>query len=369
MILAPLLLGFGFAHSALSDFIRVQPTPQDFVLRQFARADVVFLGEDHGVKDHLDFVADIVPKLDAAGIHLLGVEFGAEEDQATVDRLVTQPIYDPVVARELQFNYNVGWAIQEYQSLYRAAWQLNQRKRPGETPFRIVHLSYRYNWSKFTGRHASSMKGVFYRGPIESFRANIIERESLLPSKKMLVLVGTPHAYTRYSPMKFDALAPNYLQVVTGWLGQLVEQKAPGRTRTIMFNQPFYGLAPNYKPSLLAEGRLENAWAEAGSRPVGIDLDDGPAGELVDSTALPMGESSDRGGIRLRDWADGILVLKRLRDLRGGSIDSQFVTEEKMDAVRANWPDPDWAPAPKTLAEYYEKVSRNLDLARRYSGL
>lgn len=369
MLWATVLVGMASSPSPAADFIRVQPAPDEFVVRQFRDADVVFLGEDHGVKEHLDFVSALIPRLDAAGVHTLGVEFGAEEDQLAADKLLTQASYDAEEARRLQFSYNVGWAIQEYQNLYQAAWKVNRLKREGQTPFRIVHLSYRFNWSKFSGRHSSSFCGVFARGPIEAFRANVIEREAILPRRKMLALVGTPHAYTRYTPMTFNVLAQNYLDSERRWLGQLVEGKAPGRTRTVMFHQPFFLTAPRYSAAQIAGGKLEAAWVAAGGRPVGIDLATGAVGELMDREAVPITESSDRGGVRLKDWADGMVVLKRLRDLKGGTVDRSFVSEANLKAVQSNWPDPDWTPAPKSVTEYYETVGRYLDLSRRYAGL
>lgn len=355
--------------SSLSDFLRRQPDPSTFVVDRFRSRDVVFLGEDHGVKENLDFLARLLPKLHEAGIHQLGVEFGAEEDQVAVDRLVLGETYDPVEARRLQFSYNVGWAVKEYQELYQAAWSINRNRKKGTPPFRIVHLSYVFDWSKFTGRHAASMRGVFRRGPIEHFRANVIEREAILPRRKMLVICGTPHAYTKYVPMTYNVLAADYLQPDRGWLGQLVEAKIPGRTATIMLHQPFYRPAPLYKPTHFCSGILEEAWERAGRRSVGIDLQRGPVGELQDSAALPIVESSDRGGLRLGDWADGYIILDQLKKLQGATLDREFVTESNLSSVQTNWPDPDWRAAPKSVEEFYRGTGDYLDLRKRYFGL
>src|SRR5699024_1485833 len=91
----------------------------------------------------------LIPKLYKAGVYNLGMEFGASENQETLDSLLTAPSYDKEIAREVMYSYNVGWAYQEYQDIYQAAWKFNENLPEGKKPFRILNLSYQYDWSNF----------------------------------------------------------------------------------------------------------------------------------------------------------------------------------------------------------------------------
>lgn len=65
--------------------------------------------------------------------------------------------------------------------------------------FRVLNISYRYNWEKFEGaRTPENMKQVFPLGNTEDFRCTLLEREVLSVHEKILVLTGTIHAFTSY---------------------------------------------------------------------------------------------------------------------------------------------------------------------------
>src|SRR5437764_12372934 len=84
-------------------------SPEDYVVDKLADHDVVLLAETHGIKHNLLLVQGLMPRLHAAGVYNVGMEFGAVEDQEQLDRLVTGASYDEDLARRLMFNYNVGW--------------------------------------------------------------------------------------------------------------------------------------------------------------------------------------------------------------------------------------------------------------------
>ena len=101
-------------------------TPEDYVISKFRDHDVVFLGERHKIRHDTVLVQDLIPRLYAAGVYNLGIEFGANEFQDRVDRLINAENYDEDLARWLMFHHYVMWGFQEYMDLYRAAWKLNR---------------------------------------------------------------------------------------------------------------------------------------------------------------------------------------------------------------------------------------------------
>ena len=112
-------------------------SPEDYVISKFADHQIVFLGEYHRIRHDVELVQRLMPLLYKAGIHNLGIEFGAEELQAEADRLVTADVYDPLLARSLMFRWEPWWGYHEYIELYHAAWDVNRSRPKGAAPFRI----------------------------------------------------------------------------------------------------------------------------------------------------------------------------------------------------------------------------------------
>ena len=57
-----------------------------------------------------------------------------------------------------------------------------------------------------------------------------------------------------------------------------------------------------------------------------------------------------------RTWsqlADGYIAFAPLRDLRGCTIDADFVREANWDRVLREWPDIDWTPRPTSIDGMY----------------
>lgn len=340
-----------------------QPADQ-FVLSQFRHADLVLLGEDHGVRQVLDFVSGLVPALYRAGVRQIGMEFGAEEQQARIDAAVRASVYDEQAVREALWDYNVGWPYVEYQDVVRAAWAFNRSLAPGKPPFRVINLSYRYDWRAFERRDdPASMARVLHRGPVNHFRAQVVARETLARGQKMLLLVGMPHAYSRFRPGQIDLLSPGFCRYQHGWLGQLLLRQAPGRVRTLLLHQPWPGRTG--ASVLPAGGLVDAAMAQLGERPCGFGLGTNPAGQLTDDSGLAVCHP----GLRLRTVADGYVFLAPLRELRGCRIDENFFAGHPWAEIQARLPDPDWHGSIGSLEAWWARLRSFVDIPARYAHL
>src|SRR5713101_3800658 len=102
-------------------------SPKDYVVRQFANHDIIFLGEMHGVRQNLEFLQELLPRLYAAGVYNLGYEFSVYNDQPKIDRLLASTTYDPNIANDLLNEIDLTYVTQEYTDVYRAAWDLNRK--------------------------------------------------------------------------------------------------------------------------------------------------------------------------------------------------------------------------------------------------
>lgn len=337
------------ADSLLTYIKKEAQYPADYLVEKFKTTDVILLGEHHLIKQNLEFLHSMIPILYKNGVYTIGMEFGASEDQAALDALINAPKYDVAKARQLMFNYNVGWGYKEYIEAYQKVWGFNKNLPPGARKFRILNLSYQYDWTKFDGaRTPKSMQQVFHKGTADKYRAELIEREILQKSEKMLALVGTPHAYTRYASPVFLYNNDNFCAYDSAWLGNRLYQKYGDKIKNVILHQAFYNF-PNQKPFLLspANGQIEALMAQNANKPVGFDLLNSPLGKLKETSIHSMCYDD----FRLEQFFDGYIFLAPLKELEGCTVDEQFLNEQNITTALKNQPDPDWHGRMKNLEE------------------
>ncbi|MGN6292887.1 MAG: hypothetical protein ACTHMV_09110 [Chitinophagaceae bacterium] len=346
-------------------------SPEEYILSKFKTHDVILLSEDHAIKHNLVMAHDIIPQLYKAGIYNFGMEFGAEEDQATLDSLVTAPAYSEDVARRIMFNYNVGWVFNEYMDIYRAAWELNHSLPAGSRPFRILNISYRYNWAvceeKYFGiRTPDLISSVFNRGNTEFFRADLIKKQILDKNEKILVLCGFGHAFTKYNTPYYDYREEHFYRFDTNRMGNILYRYAPDKVFTILLHYPFesktHGYAILYAP---AGGQIDSLMKQLGNHPAGFDLEGTPLGELRDTSANSIGYKD----FKLSDMANGYIFYKPFEQYEGCTIDPLFLTDKNWPEVVRNYPDKDIQKVPKNKEEYIANIGRYVDLKFRYRNL
>lgn len=346
-------------------------TPEDYIIGKFRTHDVVLLAEDHAVRHNLLLTRRLIPLLYAAGVTNFGMEFGASEDQDSLDALTgytgSPAAYDEAVARRLMFNYNVAWAYREYMDLYRAAWELN-RSLPASAPrFRILNLSYRYDWRGFNGiQTPDNVARVFHKGGTEPYRAAVVEREIIRRNEKILILTGVIHAFTRYATPVFDYNADGFCRLDDRYMGNLIDRMIPGRACTILLHRPFddrqNGPAEKVHP---AGGDIDRIMSGFADQRVGFDLTGTPLGDLADDSFYAYGHPD----FRLRDLADGYIHEMPFHDYAGCTVDETFLAEADWQTVLEQWPDPNWHPRPTDREAYRRHVYDYVDMARRYADV
>ncbi|NOT30233.1 MAG: hypothetical protein HOP15_07285 [Planctomycetes bacterium] len=317
--------------SPLAAFLRDHARPpQDYLVGEFADHDVVFVGERHWVRQDVEFVQSLIPKLHAAGVHLLAIEFARHDDQAALDALVTAPKYDEVAARDIFFRANTTWGYVEYIDLCRRAWELNHALPEGAPRFRILGLNYSPDWSHLrAGMTDADWKLVWNRGSSDEYMGSVILSEIVEKGEKALVYCGRNHAFTRYRQPETDETNSRMLR----WMkraGNIVYEKIQARACTILLHAPV--TARNRKSVKVAQGGLDAAFAEIGNPAKGFDLVDTPAGALEEQRAY-YGVGYEH--FRMQDWCDGYVFIAPLDRLAGVCVDPLFVTKENLEAARA----------------------------------
>lgn len=357
----------GVEDAALAYLRQNGRAPGDYLISQFDRADVVLLGEDHAIAQTLAFVRDLIPNLYRAGVRQLVMEFGAEEDQAALDALITAPTWDPETARRLMFNYNVAWSWLEYRAFYEAAWRFNRTLPVGAPPFRILNMSYVFDWSAYESPATpESLRRIFPRGTIDRFRADLIQREVLDRKEKALVLTGTPHAFMRYASGRVERNADGFCSYDDEWLGNHLLKRNGGRIAAILMHQPFPaagGADPYIQP---AGGGIERLMARVGDRPLGFDLRGAPVGRLPDASAF----ATCQADFTLGDFFDGYVFLAPIARLQPATAEVDFVTEANIDRALQQYPDPDWKAPPSDLASFRAHLADMPEaIRRRYAAV
>lgn len=342
-------------------------TPEQYIVGIFKTRDVVLLAEDHCIRHNLDLVHALIPWLYRAGVYNLGMEFGASEDQAALDQLVTGEHYDDNIARRLMFNYNVGWAFKEYLDVYRTAWAFNRTLANSARKFRILNLSYKYDWVKApTVRTPENARQIYLQGPVDAYRAELIRREILDKSEKILILTGTPHSFTFYRIPIYDFNANGFVRFEDRNLGQRLYQQAPDQIYCILLHQAFdskwQGGVERVFP---AQGAIDQVMAGYTDKRVGFNLRGTPFGDLIEDSYYASGYVD----FRLGQLADGYVYERPLTEFEGCTLDEAFLTEANWSEAQRQFPDPDWHRRPETVAEYWSQIRRYADIPRRYQAL
>jgi len=341
--------------------------PGEYILEKFEIYQVILLGEDHAVKENLQFVAKIIPELYENGIYSIGMEFGAAEDQNQLDSLVSAPEFNRDVARNIMYNYNVAWPYKEYMDMYYEAWKLNRSLPDDAVKFRIFNISYQYDWTYFESpRTPENVKKVFHKGTADKFRAELIEKEYIKKDKKILLLVGTPHAFTKYESPIFRYNNDDFCDFDDQWLGNRLYRKYPDRVFNILIHQPFYNL-PGKQPVQVspANGMIEKLMVLNDDRLVGFDLYNSPLGRLKENGSYSMCYDD----FTMEELFDGYIFLEPFEELEGCSIDEDFFNGKSWEEVEAQRPDPDWHGPPKDWEHLWSQIKEYVDLKKRYSGL
>jgi len=284
------------------------------------------------------------------------MEFGASEDQDTLNQLLTGKTFDRNLARTLMFHYNVRWAYKEYLDLYEAVWHFNQIRHKNTPPFLLINMSYIFDWSDYIGvRTTENLQRVFHKGPIDEYRAKII-MDIKQADEKVLILTGTVHTLKQST----DPLDSNNNQIDTPnemrWLGEYLYKAYGDRITNLLFHQPLEPLMEMVtqkqilpSPTAFVEQHL--------SKPAGFDLK-----KYANDRDLDRHNIFDFIG----HFFDGYLYIAPLHGCTGATVDEHFLDEQSFSDVLTQWPDKDWTPASKNEKDYWQIVSDYVDLKQRY---
>ena len=293
-------------------------SPETFVVRQFATHDIIFLGEMHGVRQNLEFLQRLLPRLYAAGVFNLGYEFSAYKDQPKIDRLLASTSYDAHIANDLLNEIDLTYVTQEYTDVYRAAWDLNRTLPSGSHPFRIVALNI--DQSGQTSSDAWRGQKLNIHDQTNIFWSQVISKEFLGKREKALIYSGSGHAYTRFFYQRKQDHSIS--------AGNLIHNLIRDRTMTILL----HGDGGRKALTQQIDELVGN-----GAQPSGFDTWNTALGTLPVPEDGYLFRKQSCGPFSLGDVADGYVWLGHRTDLTGVRFIKGFITPANIATIESHW--------------------------------
>ncbi|MFQ6113848.1 MAG: ChaN family lipoprotein [bacterium] len=355
----------------LSEYlIQHYQSPGDYIVSKFKDHDIVFVGEYHRIKQNVELIQNIIPRLYENGVYNLGMEFACYADQQKIDSLITAQVYNEAVAREILFNNFVFWGYQEYADIFRAAWRLNRQLPEGPRRFRVVGLNATADWSHVKTEedrdNPAVMKKVWSNGYSDEIMGKTVLKEFVEKGEKALIFSGSHHAFTEYKQPIYDEENKKFVRFVEDRMGNLVYNVIGKRAITIFLHSPWVNENGYSKPYVYpVDGVIDALMPTLGPqyRCVGFDTKGGPFGSLQGTTTL---YKYGYDNFVLGNFCDGYIYQCPLSEYEGVTPIDGFVNMGNIAKAKAQSPNP-WFKRPSVMLDDFNRaIAWDADIRRRF---
>jgi hypothetical protein len=343
-------------------------TPEEYIVSKFKDHDVVFLGEWHWIKHDPILVQHVIPRLAAAEVYFLGLEFARRIDQPLIDSLLSAPDYDEQLARLILFKGFVHWGFQEYADIFKAAWQVNRIIPAGGKKFRILGVGNSPDWSLITkpeDRDDYEVMRKVWHGESEEDWGRVLLDVASAGGEKALVYSGSHHAFTEYrQPIASEG---KFIRFGDVRMGNYVFQKIGKRAMTINLHAPWVNVEGYGKPPVFpADGYIDAMLTELDPKEqsVGFDCAGTSFGKLPGETSL---YKFGYEGFTLENIYDGYICQGPFSSYEGVTPIKGFINEANLEEARSN--SPSAAMRNASAEEFNAGAAEDADIKRRLSAL
>ncbi len=318
---------------------RVEPTT--YVINKFKDHDVIFIGENHWIKQQVEFVEDLIPELYKNGIYNLGTEFINYEDTQLVNKLITADTFHNQLAEEITFKSDWGWGYKEYIDIYKKAWELNKSLPSDAKKFRIFGIQEVMDFSHVNKEedfdNPEIMRKVFSGFDLfdesEGYSAYAIEKEVLDKSEKALIHCGINHAFTSfYQPVYIPKNKDENIVYEKERMGNLIKNKIGDKAITIFMHGPWTS-KDQTDFVLPVDGVLDSLFSInefQKQMPFGVDTKDTPFGDLKGETSYYINGYPD---FSLKQFCDGYIFFNPVKDYKVVTQIPNFIKPEQIDYI------------------------------------
>jgi len=323
MLALAALAGQGQTTNPYLLFIRQQTVkPFDYITQKIKEYNVVSLGEDHWIKDHMQFLADY---LDHAAndttfhIDALAWESGNSIDQKKADTLMMSKTFREdlalLILRDAPDTY--GWPYKEAMEDIKALWRYNRAQGKFtrllllDPPYMLQLLDgdkYKYTLSR---DQSTANKIASYVGQ----------------NKKVLYYAGSSHTQRQFH-CSYNAKSGMYHVQATA--GKILSVLYPNRVFSIklwgglMGNNGYIPATDDFRWERCGDGLADEAFRQNGDRPVGFDIAGSPFANILISDFFHFQYSERmlsksngspfRANESLGDRVDGIIFFRPVNE-------------------------------------------------------
>jgi len=289
--------------------------PQEYVIGLFDRHQVVIVGEAHNVKEHKDFVIDLIPRLyHEAGVRCIGWEFSRHTDNQRLERLVTAPDFDYQAVLDFARGQLAGeFNSKEHWDMVEAVWRLNRQLEPSQEKMRFVGLDMDVDLAQWTIIERTRAKGSaeFQHMLAKVLRrdrtmAEQVKKEIIDKDQKGLVFVGRCHDFTHYQ-------FPKHVNFGRDIMGSLLHREFEDRVFQVW---PSSGIFPI----------VEKVMEIKGHEPLGFDLYASPFANILTPSSW-----YDAPDVPLSRVARGYVYLGPRANLHSNTAIKGFVTDSMFE--------------------------------------
>jgi hypothetical protein len=179
---------------------------QEYMIQLFDKYHVVIVCDEHNVKEHKDFVIDLIPKLyHEAGVRCIGWEFSPFTKNKRLEELIDARNYNEEAVLQFARESDPDWNSKEHWEIIKAVWKLNKSLKPGSEKMRFIGLPSEVDpeWDViFRTKPIDSpevQKLIKEEGTrYDTSMAQQVEEHILQKGCKGLVFVGLGHDWTQY---------------------------------------------------------------------------------------------------------------------------------------------------------------------------
>ena len=329
------------------------PSPESYLADLCGRHQIVFLGDQIGVAQHLRFLAGAFAELADAGVTILAWEFTNSRSQAALDELLAAPDWNERACFDLFVDLlGAGFGYVDYAEVLRAAWEHNVAERNRTSDRRLIRVvalglpSYVEDPHLLDGRSAAELRlrnwwlGGHYRDVSAFHAASVLTNEVLRQGERALVYMNLGATTTKLIEWADGMPTASVGNLAWRWMGD-------GCRRVV-----FHGAVPDSTATQRVEELVAQSPEARGRSGVrfGLDLAESPLGSVAASAVRGTIDGSGTG-LRLRDIADGYIYLGPRQDWSPCKLIGDLLTDENLDSAEARYRALDPRPEPYSRDE------------------
>lgn len=316
-------------------------SPKDYSIAMTKTHQVTLFGEQHDLKDNLDFFNSIIPDLYfKSGVRCVAMEVMPSSVNSKIEKLVNGKDFDDELAMEIARSQGwKTWGDKEYWDVLKTVWKLNKRLSGNAKKMRLVGIDDDWQMANIVLLNIGGDK----RGPtpfVEKFRifpmakdlvngsyrdnmmARNIEKETIEKGDKGVVWVGAAHTMMQFG---WAQIKSHKIISISARMGLLLNQKYKDRICQIELFHPYYPENDTKACSPVFQSFIENIMAKRANIPAGFSIKKSPFENLRDSCSAFFGLYPT---IVYGDLAQGMIFLKPFKDLQHCTWTKGYISNE-----------------------------------------